>query len=265
MATVATDDVWTTGDFTSDQPIASRMNKENYFLAEEEDSADMLRWVYSINVCPCGGCSGTSWRKHHAWSFIGKHECLEYLKYHLMESGHHKWSEAVTDQYIQDNMHKLVWHEYNDIWTMRETYRNHQKQIKEERAQHNHNANKGNGKGKGKGNKAGDTAGAVAEMVPAIINALAPALRQSIVMHSRDREDVIPGLHIIEGPPPVPDGPLTVDTQELLTLRENVRRAEQAAQSCMCTVVECAKRMRTEVAVVAKARHDIDAILARHK
>ena len=53
--------------------------------------------------------------------------------------------------------------------------------------------------------------------------------------------------------------------ERLRTVRETLRRAEAATTSCMCTLVEGAKRMRSETEVLTAARIELDEILGAQR
>ena len=98
----------------------------------------------------------------------------------------------------------------------------------------------------------------------AISRGIAPALRSALATlgHSDDRDD----LQLSYMPEPsVPShavgNRITVSTEVLKTLRENARRSEDALKSAMLTMVEGAKRVRSELQSAMQVRADIDDLI----
>ena len=78
---------------------------------DDDDGAD--RFVWTIKECPFAhSCSSASWKKMMPWSIEDPHNCLHYLKYHLIYSGKHNMSEEQADDEV-----KAVWKEGSLAWS----------------------------------------------------------------------------------------------------------------------------------------------------
>lgn len=265
----------------------------NYAMRAADDGEHVTREILTIKRCPlqhnCTKKDGSnpSWQRMLPWTVldgkteqVAKLELLGNLKYHLKWSGHHKMSEEDCEELLRRAFPQLEFHQYTDTYAMRDAYR---KQLEGIEAKAKHTAEphakkrKGNGKQSMHDHEQASSSNrdeTAAPSVSDLVTALAPAIQQSLAQYmDRDRPfDMTAGdsinlqvFNAPQAPAGTPSGSITIDVQRLVQAREYVRRAEEAAQSSLCTMVEAAKRMRSECMVLASAREGLDQLLREHR
>ena len=219
------------------------------------------------------------------WSLEHPDKCLQYMKQHLCISGKHAMIDSDAQIEMQSKFTEIEFIVSTDTFVERQWYRD---QVSKSTAAESAVKKRkraggacGGGKGGGKdgGNDGGnDDAAAGADLnaaagadlsqqiQTAIQRGIAPALRSALTNlgQGQDREDL--HLTFLTGlQPSVPShavgNQITVSTEVLKTLRENARRSEDALKSAMLTMVEGAKRVRSELQSAMQVRADIDDLI----
>ena len=281
-----------------DMVIVEARVDANYYLPRSDDYDGLLRDVLAIGRCPlheqCVRKDGSnpSWRKMGPWTFMdgGKDEgeaklkMLGQLKYHLCQSGLHKLSDQVADQYIRNNAWSIDWQRYNDTYEMRESYRKRLetdefKKLEKEWKDNGSGSNKkrkGASNGETDGRKCTDDRESLSSSVDrherdeggSSVNRLCSILlaqqASTASASTPNALDITHPMQMFSAPPAPPThitGPVMVDLSRLVQARDHLRRGEEALQSSMCTIVECAKRVRSEAFALTDAREKLDAFI----
>jgi len=270
---------------TSDMIIVATKNEENYFASEADDDPSSTREILSMKRCieahACTKKDGSmpSWKKMLPWTILdgktmeeAKMLLLGHLKYHLKASGHHLLSEEDADRQIREQYWTIEFHQYTDTHAMRAHYRKQNLKAQQWRDEQTtaKKKRKCGGKEEGSGSQSSEvsTTAAASSSVQSLVATLqnmAPALQQALAQRyvGGDRDDI--NLQVFNSPPAPAItnviGTASIDVQRIVNARENVRRSEEAAQSAMCTLVEAAKRLRSEACALTQARENIDELL----
>jgi hypothetical protein len=227
------------------------------------------RTVWSIKQCVCHDqCAHGPWTKANVWSLEHPDKCLQYLKQHLCISGKHAMTASEAQIEIQTKFTEIEFVVSTDTFEDRQWYR---EQVGKSTALESAAKKRKKGGGAGGGGKGGGNDDAAAgvdlnqQIQAAISRGMAPALRSALsnLGHSDERDDL--QLTFMGLEPSVPShavgNRITVSTEVLKTLRENARRSEDALKSAMLTMVEGAKRVRSELQSAMQVRADIDDLI----
>jgi hypothetical protein len=244
-----------------------------YFFVVFFDFAEGAdRTVWSIKQCVCHDqCAHGPWNKANVWSLEHPDKCLQYMKQHLCISGKHAMTASEAQIEIQTKFTEIEFVVSTDTFEDRQWYREQvgKSTALESAAKKRKKAGGAGGGGKGGGKDGGNDDAAAGvdfnqQLQVAISRGLAPALRAALANlgHSDERDD----LQLTYMPEPsVPShavgNRITVSTEVLKTLRENARRSEDALKSAMLTMVEGAKRVRSELQSAMQVRADIDDLI----
>ena len=272
-----------------------RPNKTVYMLDEQDDDPEMVRDTLCIKYCPLHSqCSHGAWSGHQPWTFVDPndvdgafHICISHLKYHLQRSGKHNVPESEVDDMIDrfTQNDQLVWIRSQDKYADRALYRSQCAQAKA--------GSKGDSKGSNKRRRRGRPAQASTDetayddedddLAGPAVDALVPSLQNSpdvvrqalLSMLGIDGDQLQlgrPGIRLqypgeqqaITPAPRAREGAsVTISIDRLRTVRESIRRAEQATGSILCSIVEIGKRVRTEHEVLAQNRKELDELIKK--
>lgn len=195
-------------------------------------------------------------------------------------------------QYLFDNQDNILIDMYQDTWQMRDQYRQQVKAAKARKAEQ-----ETTGKRQKTSQEAASSSthrhepaevqitpvqrhGARADMTTMtnamervvqdnMPQALAHALRRILPDSRPDPDLAALGLRLLTDIGAPGGGPrfstMSISTEKLKTLREQIKRSEDAIASSMYTAVESAKRLRCELTVLSQARGDIDDLLQQQE
>ena len=268
--------------------ILRAKNSEDYMVAAEDDEEGMERTVWSIKQCVChADCAHGPWQKANVWSLGSPSKCLQYMKQHLCISGKHAMTENAAQEAIMAVFYSLEFEVATDTFSDRQWYREQLgRKNALESAAHKRKRSTSDGSA-GRGYQGGSKGGGKDDVLSlqtatvdfnqqiqmAIGRSIAPALRSALsnLGLSEDRDDLQLTIHgsnsALANTTAVPShavgNQITVSTEVLKTLRENARRSEEALKSAMLTMVEGAKRVRSELQSAMQVRTDIDDLIAQ--
>ena len=258
--------------------IAHEKNNESYYVARDYDDETYIRSVWQIKCCPLKDkCSAQAWTRAAVWSMTSPDQCLVYLKQHLMVSGKHNLPESEAQEAMQLN--DILVCLQDDTYQMRETYRcqveAHKAYSEKPAAICSTDRPARQTKGTGKGNKANkgydaadDPSQQLQQMVAKAVHAAMKTSLDALQFGASPRDELTliypaQGGQLAKTPRAMPGKKVEVSVEHLKTLRENARRSRDATNSTLCTLVECAKRIRTEAQVQEQVVVDLDFMISQ--
>ena len=123
--------------------LVVKKNMEEYFVKEEDDWQGMKRPVVHLLECPfspclhpetgevCEFCSKQSWNAANVWSLEHVNKCVGYLMHHGMYSPWHGMDRQTCYDTIMRGWNDLKWEFYDDIFLMRQAYRDNLENVKQ--------------------------------------------------------------------------------------------------------------------------------------